>query len=175
GGLAAARSGLALVASTVLAVGGGVLLAAGGGGPVAPTTGVELTGLAVGAALLGGTSAFGRRGGVFGTLLAVVAVTLFLRYAEVSDWRIADVAVAAVLVAGGLGVTRLVERFGRPASGPRPLPVEWSTTDAEPPAPAWSTGRQEERQESWSSALPAQPTAGRADPWDADRWGGSRR
>ena len=38
---------------------------------VAPSLGLELTGLALGAALVGGTSAFGRRGGVFGTLLGV--------------------------------------------------------------------------------------------------------
>ena len=39
--------------------------------PVAPTSGLDWTVLAVGVALLAGTSAYGRRGGVFGTLLAV--------------------------------------------------------------------------------------------------------
>jgi hypothetical protein len=31
------------------------------------------------------------------------------------------------------------------------------------------------RQDSWSSALPAQPTNGRSEAWDDDRWGAPPR
>jgi hypothetical protein len=151
----------------------GVLLAAGRGDAVVPAPGLELTGLAIGAALIGGTSAFGRRGGVFGTLLSVVLITLFIRYAEVNDWRIAQLAIAATVIAGGLGVTRVVEHFGRPPAA-RQSEAEWNTgpSGVETAPPAWATSQ---RQESWSSALPAQPAAGRSDPWESDRWGPSGR
>ena len=56
-------------------------MAAQSTGPIVPGTGLEWTGLAIGAALLAGTSAYGRRGGIFGTLLAVAGLTLFLDYA----------------------------------------------------------------------------------------------
>jgi ribose/xylose/arabinose/galactoside ABC-type transport system permease subunit len=85
---------------------------------IAPSNGLELTGLALGAALLGGTSAFGRRGGIFGTIFAVALLSVGLAYAEATDrtWSVAGVAAVAIVI--GLGVTRLVERFGRPAQPP---------------------------------------------------------
>ncbi|GAB7041615.1 MULTISPECIES: ABC transporter permease [Catenuloplanes] len=144
---------LAIVFSTVLAVGAGVLLAAGSPDPVVPSVGLEWTGLALGAALVGGTSAFGRRGGVLGTLLAVVVLTLFLRYQDLESWDISTYATAAVAVGGGLVVTRLVETFGRPAPAPD---TQWT----EPPAAT-----------TWQ-APPAEPNpAPRTDPWDSSRWG----
>jgi ribose/xylose/arabinose/galactoside ABC-type transport system permease subunit len=172
GGLAAALTGGAIVLSTVFAVAAGLLLATGRTGPVVPAPGLELTGLGVGAALLGGTSAFGRRGGVFGSLLAVGLLTVFIRYAAETDWRIAQLAIAAATIAGGLAVTRLVEHFGRPAAARRE--ADWNTgpSGAETMPPAWTSAQ---RPESWSSTLPAQPAGGRADPWDSDRWGTSAR
>jgi hypothetical protein len=144
----------------LFAVVAGVLLASGTGGqPVTPAVGFDLTGLAIGAALLGGTSAFGRRGGVFGTAFAVVLLALFIGYADASDWRISRYAVAGAVVAAGLVVTRLVETFGR-AGADSDDDEDWESDTS---STGWST------RESWSSALPAQPT-GRTDPWDRGRW-----
>ncbi|MDP9798232.1 ribose/xylose/arabinose/galactoside ABC-type transport system permease subunit [Catenuloplanes nepalensis] len=143
----------AIVFSSVLAVVAGVLLAAGSADPVVPSVGLEWTGLALGAALVGGTSAYGRRGGVFGTLFAVAVLTLFLRYQDLESWDISVYATAAVAVGGGLVVTRLVETFGRPAPAPD---TQWT----EPPAAT-----------TWQ-APPAEPgPAPRTDPWDSTRWG----
>lgn len=171
GGLAAVLTSGAIVLSSVFAVIAGVLLAAGRDEAVVPGPGFELTGFAVGAALIGGTSAYGRRGGIFGTLFAAVALALFIRYSEEAGWRIAQLAIAAVAIAGGLAVTRLVEHFGHPPA--RLEEPDWDTgpTGAESVRPAWTS----HRPESWSSALPAQPTAGRSDPWDSDRWGAAGR
>lgn len=171
GGLAALLTGGAIVLSMVFAVLAGVLLASNTNQPVQPGPGLELTGLAVGAALAGGTSAFGRRGGVFGTLLAVVLLTLFMRYADETGWDIAQLAVAAGAIAVGLVVTRLVETFGRPAAHEREGDWEPAPTADEPASSTWSTAESD----SWSSTLPAQPAGGRTDPWDNDRWGTSGR
>jgi ribose/xylose/arabinose/galactoside ABC-type transport system permease subunit len=172
GGLAAMLTGAAIVLSTVFAVVAGVLLAAGRDAPVVPAPGLELTGMAIGAALLGGTSAYGRRGGVFGSLLAVVAITLFIRYSQEEGWGIAQLAIAAVTIVAGLAVTRLAEHFGRPPAARRE--ADWNTgpSGAETVPPAWASSQ---RTESWSSALPAQPATGRTDPWESDRWGPSGR
>ncbi|MFD0974506.1 ABC transporter permease [Plantactinospora endophytica] len=156
-----------LVLSSVFAVGAGMLIAAGGTGPVAPTTGIEWTGLAMGAALLGGASAFGRRGGIAGGLLATVALTLFIGYADERNLDIAPAALAAVVVAVGLVVTRLVEANGRPRSYAQREPewveepattASWDTAQAQPPEP-------------WNTSLPGQPT----DRWGGDRWDGTNR
>jgi ribose/xylose/arabinose/galactoside ABC-type transport system permease subunit len=104
----------ALVASTVLAGVAGVVMVATTRS-AAPSGGFELTALALGAALLGGTSAFGRRGGVFGTVLAVSLLTVCTAYAAATDRSWPAAAFAAVAIGLGLAVTRLVERFGRPA------------------------------------------------------------
>jgi ribose/xylose/arabinose/galactoside ABC-type transport system permease subunit len=181
GGLAAGVTTLALVLSMVLAAIAGVLFASTSGTTVTATPGLELTGLALGAALLGGTSAFGRRGGIFGTLLTAVLLTLFIQYDNARGWDISLFAVAAAMLAGGLIVTRLVETYGRPEGLGEDLEMVdddgWVTTSpsgttdlAAPSGPAWSA-----RQDSWSSALPAQPTNGRSDAWDEDRWGAPPR
>jgi ribose/xylose/arabinose/galactoside ABC-type transport system permease subunit len=161
GGIAATLTSLSLVLSMIFAVVAGVLFAAGVS-RVVPGTGFELTGLALGAALVGGTSAFGRRGGVFGSVFAVALLALFIRYADVKEWKISHFAIAAAAVGVGLVVTRLVEALGRPLSA-RDEDEDWES-DTET---TWSGSRQE----SWSSALPAQPTTARTDPWDnTDRW-----
>lgn len=146
-------TGLAIVFSTVAAVVAGVLIAAGNGVAVLPSVGLEWTGLALGAALVGGTSAYGRRGGVFGTVLAVALLVLFLRYQELENWDISTYATAAVAVGGGLVVTRLVETFGRPAPAPD---TQW----VEPPAAT-----------AWQAPEPEPGPAPRTDPWDSTRWG----
>lgn len=164
---------LSTVISMVLAVGAGLLLAAGSSGPVAPTTGIEWTGLAMGAALIGGASAFGRRGGIAGGLLAATALTLFIHYADERNLDIAPAAVAAVVVAVGLLVTRLVETYGRP----RPAvgrTDEWEDEPAPVSTTSWDAARSQPP-EPWTSSLPTQPTDNRADRWGGDRWGGSDR
>ncbi len=162
GALAALPVIAALIVSSALAVVAGVLLAANSTTPIVPGTGLEWTGLALGLALVAGTSAFGRRGGVFGTLFAVAGMTLFLDYADRRDLGIALFAIAACTVASGLVVTRLIETYGRLL----PQPGE----DWQPPATAenWSP----DLPETWSPAVPAPATSDR---WLDDRWGQSPR
>ncbi|MFK3981691.1 ABC transporter permease [Micromonospora sp. NPDC050397] len=172
GGVAGTITALSIIVSMVAATLAGVLLAADGTGRVVPTSGLEWSGLALGAALVGGTSAYGRRGGVFGTLFAVTTLTLFLAYENAQDWDIALAATAAVTVAAGLVVTRLVESLGRPRSAGQ-RGQEWQPDPA--PAPSGANWSEEppERPE-WSSVLPDQPQANRTDPWGDDRWGTER-
>ena len=94
GGGAATITGLAIAGSALLASAAGVLTAL----DVREVTttengmaaaGLATTALALGAALIGGTSAYGRRGGVFGTVLAVAAMTLLFRYSAAERWNIA--------------------------------------------------------------------------------------
>lgn len=170
GALAGTIATVALLTSTVLAAVGGVLIGANLT-EVPATTGLEWSGLALGAALIGGTSAFGRRGGVFGTVFAVVLVVLFLRLQDVENWRISWFAVAAVLVVAGLLVTRVVEALGRPQSGEDDEDDDgWTSADTTQPlsGSSWSAPGQD----SWSSTLPAQPSTGRGgDLWSDSRWG----
>jgi ribose/xylose/arabinose/galactoside ABC-type transport system permease subunit len=176
GGVAAGLTAGALIASTVLASIGGILLAARedsvGPGGYFESTGLALTGLAIGAALVGGTSAFGRRGGVFGTVLAVSLLLAVRQMGVAENWRMSDFALAAVTVGVGLVVTRIIEALGRPRSASEIEDTDdsWmSPGSAAAPASSWSVPRQD----SWSSSLPAQPSAGRTgDLWGDDRWGG---
>ncbi|MBQ1024432.1 ABC transporter permease [Micromonospora sp. C95] len=153
------------VCSTVLATLAGVLIASTEG-TVAPAAGLDWTVLAVGATLLAGTSAFGLRGGVFGTLLTAGAIGLFLAYAQARGWAVSHWAVGGAALAGGLVVTRLVETYGRPAPVLGALPPP-------PPEPAveggWSV-TQPQPVGDWPPVLPAQPAVGGTDPWGARRW-----
>ncbi|MEU5906309.1 ABC transporter permease [Micromonospora sp. NPDC047527] len=166
GALAAVVTAVALVGSTVLAALAGILLAANNPGPVTPNSGLEWTVLAVGVSLLGGTSAYGRRGGVFGTVLAVSLVTVFLAYAPERDWTVSVWAVGGVAFGVGLAVTRLVERFGRPRPGsvdtPEPvgdgaISTGWSVPQAQPA-------------DNWPPTLPTPPAPQPVDPWRDPRW-----
>ncbi|MGC5029212.1 ABC transporter permease [Micromonospora sp. DT229] len=156
------------VCSTVLAMLAGALLASVDGA-VTPADGLDWTVLAVGAVLLAGTSAFGLRGGVFGTLLTVGAVGLFLAYAQARGWTVSRWLIGGAVLAVGLGVTRLVERHGRPASEPaRPV---------SPPAAGEPTGgaggwamSQPEPVGDWPPVLPAQSADNPTDPWGPRRW-----
>ncbi|MEH0934389.1 ABC transporter permease [Micromonospora psammae] len=168
GAVAAVVTALALVGSTVLAALAGVLIAANGSGPVVPGAGLDWTVLAVGVALLAGTSAYGRRGGIFGTLFTVGLVVVFLAWLAAEDRSVSRWAVGAVLLGAGLVVTRLVEAYGRPRrcgveAGER-APAGDGTIST-----GWSLHRPGPAQ-NWPPALPAQSTATPPDPWEAPRW-----
>jgi ribose/xylose/arabinose/galactoside ABC-type transport system permease subunit len=155
----------ALMLSSVFAVGAGILMAAQSTGPIVPGTGLEWTGIAIGTALLAGTSAYGRRGGIFGTLLAVAGITLFLDYAERRDLDIALFAVAGCTIAAGLIVSRLVETYGRPLPVPA-VGEDWNA--AASAGTTWSP----DMPETWAtSPTPPESTPGR---WDEGPWGSAR-
>jgi len=171
GGVAGGVVFLALIGSGLLAGIAGILGALAQK-QVPPDDGTLTTGLALGAALVAGTSAFGRRGGVLGTVLAVTALVLFQRYSEVANLRISQFAMAAVLIGVGLLVTRLIESYGRPASLRPDEPDGWDdgtqTINSRATDPGWSTPRQGS---GWTSQLPARSTD---DTWGGaadDRWG----
>jgi len=114
GTVAAMITLIAIVLSTVLAgIGGVISVASTQAAPV--SNGLELTGLAIGAALLGGTSAYGRRGGIVGTVLAAGLIIVAMEYADATGKSWGPATFAAVAIGLGLVVTRVVERFGRPA------------------------------------------------------------
>lgn len=167
GGVAGGVVFLALIGSGVLAGIAGILGALAQQ-QVPPDDGTLTTGLALGAALVAGTSAFGRRGGVLGTVLVVTAVALFSRYSQVANLRISQFAVAAVLIGVGLLVTRLVESFGRPASLRDSDWDDGGQAIDRAADPGWATPRQGS---GWTSQLPARSTD---DTWGGaadDRWG----
>ncbi len=156
---------LALVLSSVFAAGAGVILAGHSADPIRPGTGLEWTGIGLGLALLGGTSAYGRRGGIFGTLFAVIALTLFLDLQDRRDLRISLFAIAAVVLLAGLITTRIVESYGRLANAA--TTQDWNAAPSSGLATNWSPTMPE----TWTTA-PAQPT--RSDRWDDGPWGASR-
>jgi ribose/xylose/arabinose/galactoside ABC-type transport system permease subunit len=155
---------LALLGSSVLAGVGGVLFALHAGTLAPPENSLVLTGLALGAALLGGTSAFGRRGGIFGTVFAVALLSLLIRYADVTHRQVAPLAVAAGAVGIGLIVTRLVETFGRPRSVVED-DDEWAGASTPPGASSADA--------SWSPSRSGWTTqSGTDERWvSEDRWG----
>ena len=171
GAVAAVVTAVALVFSTVLAALAGVLLAANDPGPVAPTSGLDWTVLAIGVALLAGTSAYGRRGGVFGTVLAVSLVAVFQVYAPERGWTLSNWVVGGVALAVGLLVTRLVETFGRPRPGStdKPEPLGDGTISS-----GW-TVPQPQSADNWPPTLPTQAAPQSVDPWRDPRWEDSPR
>jgi len=113
----------ALTGSSLLAAIGGVgltlRLAAS-----SPTAGDTLTLAAVAAVLLGGTSVFGRRAGIAGTVLGVLAVELVQTLLTLLNTQAAVISlVTGLLLIAGLGVSRLLESvtnaLGSPAAAPR--------------------------------------------------------
>jgi ribose/xylose/arabinose/galactoside ABC-type transport system permease subunit len=152
-----------LAASSAMAGLGGVLLALGSKS-VGPTDGLIYTGLALAAALVGGTSAYGRRGGILGTVLAATLLTLLIGYGNAANLKMSNFAIAAAGIVIGLVVTRLIETFGRPR-GSLDEPTAYSAGgDAN-----WSAGR---TTGGWTTQLPARATD---DTWAGsggeDRWG----
>ncbi|NJC15831.1 ribose/xylose/arabinose/galactoside ABC-type transport system permease subunit [Micromonospora profundi] len=166
GALAAVITAFALICSTVLAALAGTLLAANNPGPVTPDSGLDWSLLAVGVSLLGGTSAYGRRGGVFGTVLAVSLVTVFLTYAPERGWTVSLWAVGGVAFGVGLVVTRLVETFGRPRPGnlDKLEPVGDGTIST-----GWTMARSQPA-DNWPPTLPTPPAPQPVDPWRDPRW-----
>jgi hypothetical protein len=135
---------LALVGSAGLAAVAGVLTTVQAGAASAGDAGLGLSALAIGVALLGGTSAYGRRGGLLGVVLAAALITLVTRYATVTGRHASTYAVAAAAILLGLVVTRLVEAAGRPRNpvdGDTPLADSptGQIDDESPDAKAWST------------------------------------
>ncbi|PWR06025.1 ABC transporter permease [Micromonospora acroterricola] len=171
GVVAAVVTAFALVGSTVLAALAGVLLAANGPGPVPPNPGLDWTVLAIGVALLAGTSAYGRRGGVLGTLLAVGLVTVFEAYARARGWTVDRWTVGGVALGVGLLVTRLVETYGRPRPGGTeiPEPVGDGTIST-----GWTVPRSQPV-DNWPPTLPTPAAPNPVDPWRDPRWEDSPR
>ncbi|SHN01173.1 hypothetical protein [Cryptosporangium aurantiacum] len=105
----------ALAGSGALAAAAGLLDTANRGSSAAGYTGMaELAMIGFSVALLGGVSAHGRRGGVFGVVLAAALlglVRLHLDLVGADRWVGAVISGAAILL--GLAVTRLMERLGR--------------------------------------------------------------
>lgn len=121
GGAAGVAAAAALVGSCLLAAGAGILLSLRLGA-VVPDDGLLLLAQAAGAALLGGTSAHGRRAGVLGTILAAAFLqlaALWLALVEAEAWTRPALLGGAILV--GLLVGRLVEAAGTTAP-PEPEP-----------------------------------------------------
>ncbi|WP_433298822.1 ABC transporter permease [Actinoplanes sp. CA-030573] len=162
GGVVALPVILALLLSSVFAVAAGILMSAQSAGPIRPGTGLEWTGIALGLAMLAGTSAYGRRGGIFGTLFAVAGLTLFLDWQARKGFDIALFATAACVFGGGLIVTRLVETYGRPLP---PAGEDWNAAPTTSTATNWTPDL-----ETWTPAT----STGRTDRWDDGPWGSAR-
>lgn len=110
---AAVATALSLVVSCVLAAFAGILLASSDG-TATNQNGFSWSALALAVALVGGTSVYGRRGGITGTVLAASLFVLVSYYVSVAGWGVdSSVLVGGALVLGLL-VTRLVETLGRP-------------------------------------------------------------
>ena len=105
--------GIAMVVSSVLAALAGILYSMTTGGAVTDT-GITWTAVAVAIALAGGTSAYGRRGGIFGTVLAAIVFVLVGRYSDLANYRIDPRVLIGSALVIGLLATRLVETYGRP-------------------------------------------------------------
>jgi len=175
GGGAAAVCVLVLLGSSGLAAAGGILLALQQGKVEATDQSLNLLALSLGGALLAGTSAYGRRGGLFGGALAAVLITLVVKYFDVSDRHVAPLAVGAVAIGVGLIATRLVETYGRPRSTLEQEVEAWRTVapsngSTVPNAAAASeNGWGGSRPTGWTSPLPASSADDR---WGGDDWSG---
>jgi ribose/xylose/arabinose/galactoside ABC-type transport system permease subunit len=94
-------------------------------------TGATVTALA--AVLLGGVSVFGRRAGVFGTLLAVTILTVIqtlITYNAGPIWL--PTLIVGLVALAGLGVSRGLESMADMLNRPRPAP--YASPPALPPA-----------------------------------------
>jgi ribose/xylose/arabinose/galactoside ABC-type transport system permease subunit len=119
------RGGIVFVGvllSSVLAGAAGVVAAwtavpeAGAGGLPDP---ILSTVVALGAALLGGTSLIGRRGGVCGTVFASALILGLMWLAEARGWSFDPSWVALSAIVAGFLVTRLVEAMNTPDDAER--------------------------------------------------------
>jgi ribose/xylose/arabinose/galactoside ABC-type transport system permease subunit len=110
---AAAGAVIALTVSSTLAAGAGALtvLRLGAAQPMASD---NLTWLALAAVLVGGVSVFGRRAGIFGTVLGVLLFSLLqldLTVESVDSWVFTTIIGGGIVV--GLIISRLLEAAGR--------------------------------------------------------------
>ncbi|GIG69516.1 hypothetical protein [Phytomonospora endophytica] len=108
--------------STALAGVAGVVIALGTaqGMPTGPTSQTALLygGLALAGALLGGTSAQGRRGGFAGTLLGTAVMVGVVQLGAAQDWHLHPAVYVAGGLVAGLVATWLVETLGKPDEVP---------------------------------------------------------
>ena len=140
GDAAAARGSRAGLTATAALV-GSMLLAAGAGLIIAmrvrtavPDDGFTLLGTAAAAAFLGGTSAYGRRGGVFGTVLAagfLQLAALWLGLVEAQPWT------RPALLGGAIVLGLLVGRVVEAAGSTEPPPPDDVDEDAGPETQLW--------------------------------------
>ncbi|MCH7229481.1 hypothetical protein L0U85_01185 [Glycomyces sp. L485] len=103
---------LGLLLSTSLAGAAGVIAVWSGvpeNGAAALPDPILLSVVAVGAALLGGTSLLGRRGGVCGTVFAATLLLALMWLAEARGWDLNPSWIALGAIIAGFLVTRLVE------------------------------------------------------------------
>lgn len=159
----------ATVVSAALAGVAGVLSASVGQSASA-SEGLLVTATAIGVALLGGTSAFGRRGGIFGTVLASGLFVVVSAYSDAAglDWSPAALAAGALAI--GLVATRLVEKFGRPSLGREPVEDDegWLLRSHADSEAGWPNGRP------YTPATPATTASGTL--WASDdAWGTTDR
>jgi ribose/xylose/arabinose/galactoside ABC-type transport system permease subunit len=133
GGGAAMTAAGALVGSTLLAAAAGLLIALRLRA-VVPDDGLTLLAEAAAAAFLGGTSAYGRRGGMFGTVLAATFLQLaavWLGLVQAQPWTRPALFGGAIIL--GLLVGRVVEAAGTVT----PPPDEDAEDDAGPETQLW--------------------------------------
>lgn len=107
-----------LVASSTLAAAAGMWLVWSQipAGPVR-SVGLDPTMLTLfgfAAALVGGTSVYGRRGGVLGTLLACLVLSAVLTLQMLHGWRVNEAWILMVAAGVGLVVMRIVDAAGSP-------------------------------------------------------------
>ncbi|WP_412540781.1 ABC transporter permease [Longispora sp. K20-0274] len=170
GGGPALLAALTLIGSCLLAALSGILLALHLGAGV-PTDGMQYTFQALGAVLIGGVSAFGRRGGIFGTTLGALVVVLGVQILGLKTVSNGALLVAAATVLVGLLVTRVVERFGRPRRVPAlvgdPAAPDWPPSVSPAGAPGGPEGGagSPALDDTWPGGSPYAKT-------DADSWSG---
>lgn len=164
------RGGLVFVGvllSTTLAGAAGVVAAwtsVSEAGPAGLPDPILLTVLALGAALLGGTSLVGRRGGVCGTVFAATLVLALMWLAEARGWTFDPSWIALGAIVAGFLVTRLVEAMNTPddaeaASTSRAGSIEDLRED-EPRPVERDTGAYEQYDEDFAGL-----GSGGGDPW----------
>ena len=125
---------------------------------------ILLTVVALGAALLGGTSLVGRRGGVCGTVFAATLVLALMWLAEARGWSFDPSWIALSAILSGFLVTRLVEAMNTPddaetASTSRAGSIEGLREDDPRPADR-DTGAYEQYDEDFAGL-----GSGGNDPW----------
>ena len=165
--------GLIVLAATVVSsalAGVAGVLSASVSQAATPSEGLLVTATAIGVALLGGTSAFGRRGGIFGTVLASALFVVVSAYSDAAELNWSPAVLAASVLAIGLVATRLVEKFGRPSLGRELVEDDegWLLRSHADPEAGWPNGRP------YTPASPATTATGTL--WASDdAWGTTER